>query len=114
MNTPSDLTDEQLHALVDRGEIPLEHVVVPETMFTTKKRRALPDIYECENGHQYPAEIRCPECGSEKHTVFMRAPTGPRLVGRDREAELTEIDPDWREHFHSDVDLAWDFYREHL
>jgi len=25
---------------------------------------------------------------------------------------LDEIDPDWREHYASDVELAWDFYWE--
>ena len=114
MNTPNDLTDEQRHALVDRGELPDPSACVPELFFTTKRRRQLPDIYECENGHQFPAEVRCPDCGSARHTVFMRAPIWPRLVGRDREAALTEIDPDWLEHFHGDVDRASNFYADYL
>ena len=38
MNRPEDLTDDQINALVERGEIPDPRQAVPELFFTTKRR----------------------------------------------------------------------------
>jgi len=86
-------------------------------MSTTKRSR--PDIYEClDCGHQFPQEAACPECQSKDMALFMRAPSRAEVAlhfsqhASGRELELTELDPDWREHFNGDVDRAWDFYRD--
>ena len=90
-----------------------EPSTVPELFFHTKKRR-LPDIMECRDcGYQFPREEKCPQCSRANLALFMRAPERREIarVKANREEELTDLDPDWRERFRSDVDLAWDFYK---
>ena len=106
-NTPNDASDSfiaKLHG--DEFES-----LVPELMFRTKKRHR-PDIYECQNcNYQFPQEARCPECNSTNLRLFMRAPSRNELRNSiDRESELDELDPEWRERFCGDEDRAWEFY----
>lgn len=91
---------------------PPEPTNVPELFFHTKKRHR-PDIYECNAcNYQFPKEVACPKCGSTDMVLFMRAPSRAALrVGRDHEAELNDLDPDWRERFGGDAERAMDFYK---
>lgn len=79
-------------------------------LLTTKKRHR-PDIYECVScGTQFQQDVECPSCGSADMRLFMRAPPAGSFPGSDKEAWLTEQDPDWRERF-GDVERALDFYQ---
>lgn len=60
-------------------------------------------------------DLKCEECRSSNVTVFVKRPTKTQLAAsltsdEDREEHLTEIDPDWRERFKGQVDIAWEFY----
>jgi predicted Zn-ribbon and HTH transcriptional regulator len=117
VNTPKHATDEQIEKLFAdelKPAIAISEVFKRlEAMMTTRGRHR-PDVYECRDcGHKFTHEISCPECRSSNIAVFMRAPSRSEIRhhSADRESELTDLDPDWRERFHGDVDRAWDYYK---
>jgi hypothetical protein len=76
----------------------------PETLLGNKP---LPDIFECVAcGYRFPRAARCPECDGGALVLFMRAPSRQQVrfySEPDRQAALTEIDPDWRDRFTQDA-----------
>ena len=109
---PLLMTPDEINKLVEQDER-LSRTKVAELFFSTKKRH-LPDIYECrECGYQFPAEASCPECDSKNYGVFMHAPSRAEIRhhSADREAQLEELDPEWRSRFGGDADRAMDFYK---
>lgn len=110
MNTPNDASDTTINRLWEDG--PILPASIPELFFHTRKRHR-PDIYECRTcGHQFPHDTECPSCGSSDMRLFMRAPSRAevRAYCASSETTLNDIDPDWRERFHGDADLALKFY----
>ena len=61
-------------------------------------------------------DLKCEECRSPNVTLFVKKPPTAALLAasitsdEDREAHLTDIDPEWRHRFNGQVDLAWEFY----
>lgn len=66
--------------------------------------------------HTLGDDLTCEECGSKNVKLFVKRPTKSQLAAHsltsdtDRAEHLTEIDPDWRDRFNGQVDIAWEFY----
>ena len=73
------------------------------------------DIFECNKCHYqglYDGP-KCPECKSDDVVLIMRAPSKEVLRAANldsKEDSVAELDPEWKDRFHGDVDLAYDFY----
>jgi hypothetical protein len=106
----SDETIDGLWKLLQESTVPQ---LVPELFFSTKKRHELGRIHCRKCMCNFLPDTACPNCGSQELEPF--AGTKPiRRSAFDREAMLTDIDPEWRERFHGDVGLAIEYYRKLL